>query len=146
MKTQYRFIAEVNCNTIQVASTQASGWVSDTQCSHFSFAIFGQDPEEVLKAIESVIEERNDHDKYHKEQELVLGYGTDKLRIVRQQAQVSISRGNLKILYYGSVDRLYGLPAVLRKAIDKYNKRCEKELEKDIQEYLKHLFLTKKSG
>lgn len=135
----YKFLVHVNTTCIQVASitdTSDGFGVMDNEHGHFSFAIFSQDPEDVLAAFEQIIEERQDPDNYYNTQEYVLrsSQWSDTIRFVRHCNTLSITRGNLKVLYNASVDRLLGLPAALRKAVDKYNKQYEKELEKDLQE------------
>ena len=135
----YKFLVHVNTTCIQVASitdTSDGFGVMDNEHGHFSFAIFNQDPEDVLAAFEQIIEERQDPDNYYNTQEYVLrsSQWSDTIRFVRHCNTLSITRGNLQVLYNASVDRLLGLPAALRKAIDKYNKQYEKELEKDLQE------------
>ena len=134
----YKFLVHVSTTCIQIASitdTSDGFSVLDNEHGHFSFAIFSQDPEDVLAAFEQIIEERQDPDNYYNTQEYVLrsSQWSNTIRFVRHCNTLSITRGNLKVLYHASVDRLLGLPKALRKAIDKYNKQCEKELEKEQQ-------------
>ena len=41
--------------------------------------------------------------------------------------QLSITRGNLKVLFYGHVGMLSGLPKAIRKAVKERDKLAEKE-------------------
>ncbi len=107
----YKFLVHVSTSCIQVASitdTSDGFSVLDNEHGHFSFAIFNQDPKEVLTAFEHIIEERQDPDLYYNTSEYVLraGQWSDTIRFVRNCNSLCITRGNLKVLYHASVDRL----------------------------------------
>lgn len=99
--------------SISVARTTA---FTDTQESHFSFAVFGVEPEEFIKALEDLIRHRDDPETYRQFKEVTLNAvrAYDTIRMTRDCTTLAITRGNRTVLYCGSIDRLRGLPKVLK--------------------------------
>ena len=69
-----KYICDVQPNHFVVASivcTHARAF-TDTQESHFSFAVFGVEPEDFIKALEDMIQHRECHETYYQPKEVVL--------------------------------------------------------------------------
>lgn len=129
-----RFLAHSTFSSLAVAGISENSQRADTDDSHFSFMIYTVCPEDFATAIEQCIIALDDCDMYSDLQEIVL-QGTrhyDTIRIVRDGQIVSITRGNLKVLFYGSLAVLRGLPKAIRKAIQKRNKLHEKCNDEDL--------------
>ena len=116
-----KYICDVQPNHFVVASIACTHvWAfTDTQESHFSFAVFGIEPEEFIKALEDMIQHRECHETYYQPKEVVLKAtrAHDTIRMTLDCTSLAITRGNLKVLYYGSIDRLKGLPKALTKVL-----------------------------
>jgi len=124
---QYKYLVDVqNCH-FSVASITKHGnahGVSDTVESHFSFVIYWVEPIDFIIALEGLIESRCNSDTYFDYKEKVLPgcSWSDTIRMTMQCTTLTITRGNMKVLYCGSIDRVLELPKVLRKEMDKFNK------------------------
>ena len=101
-------------------------YICDVQSSHFAvasvvctFAVYGIEPEEFIKALEDMIQHRECHETYYQHKEVVLKAtrAHDTIRMTLDCASLAITRGNLKVLYHGSIDRLKGLPKALKKSL-----------------------------
>ena len=115
-----KYICDVQPSHFAVASVVCtSAAFTDTQESHFSFAVFGIEPEEFIKALEDMIQHRECHETYYQPKEVVLKArrAYDTIRMTLDCASLAITRGNLKVLYHGSIDRLKGLPNALKKSL-----------------------------
>ena len=69
-----KYICDVQSSHFAVASvvcTHARAF-TDTQESHFSFAVFGVEPEDFIKALEDMIQHRERHETYYQPKEVVL--------------------------------------------------------------------------
>lgn len=117
-------ISGVKCDTSPMSLT-------DTDDSHFSFGIFSVEALKFAEALQKCIDNRLDPDNYWNSDwiELYSGNHYDVIRISRNCANISITRGNLKILYYGSVGSLAGLPEAIIKEYQRYDKQNTKELK-----------------
>ena len=115
-----KYICDVQPNHFAVSVVCTPAWaVTDTQESHFSFAVFGVEPEEFIKALEDMIQHRECYETYYQHKEVVLKAtrAHDTIRMTLDCASLAITRGNLKVLSYGSIDRLKGLPQALTKVL-----------------------------
>lgn len=116
-----KYICDVQSNHFAVASIVCTHVLTftDTQESHFSFAIFGIEPEDFVKALEDMISHRDGPETYYQPKEVVLKATRvhDTIRMTLDCTSLAITRGNLKVLYYGSIDRLKGLPKALKKSL-----------------------------
>ena len=131
-----RFICNVFANSFAVAGIQDNpSRLFDTDYGHFSFAVFGVEPEEFCKALDIVIAERDNASTYNDYKNSVLGRGFDQITLYRHCNTLSISRAGMKVCYVGDVDSLRGLTKVIRKAEVKYTTELEKELEKEARSY-----------
>jgi hypothetical protein len=127
---KYKYICNVSSTCLQLASiTTGSNAILDTDSSHFSFAVYTIDPLEFAQALEDCLNASNDFNTYWDHQEIVLKASNpfDTIRIFRHCRALSITRGNIKVLFYADVGRLYGAASVIRKEVQKYNARLEKE-------------------
>ena len=125
-----KHICSVGASHFLCAGIGNNVWVADTNDSHYSFAVFGIDPEEFAKAIEDMLhiyEERSLPSEY-KEIVLQSSRMCNTLRITLSGNSLAITRGNLKVLYHGYVGALIGLPKAIRKAVKDYERKLEKEL------------------
>ena len=116
-----KYICDVQSSHFAVASvvcTHARAF-TDTQESHFSFAVFGIEPEDFVKALEDMIQHRECHETYYQPKEVVLKATRvhDTIRMTLDCTSLAITRGNLKVLYHGSIDRLKGLPKALKMSL-----------------------------
>lgn len=104
-------------------------WPSDTDNSHYSFAVFGVDPEEFSKSLEELCNKATEYPGNLKGEEVVLRCGRmcDTIRMTLDGTTLSITRGNLKVLYHGYVGTLKGLPKAIRKAVQVLERKLEKE-------------------
>lgn len=134
-----KIIAHCDYKSLAVAGFSTMFVRSDTDDGHFSFIVYDVDATSFAEALEACLEERNNQDTYYNTQEIVLrAYrSSDTIRIVRDCASVSITRGNLKVLFYGSVDTLALLPKAIRKAIKERDAKEEKYQNEDNKAVLK---------
>lgn len=116
------------CSGIKILDDAA---MSDNQETHFSFCIYNIDAIEFADALQKILDNRLDPDKYRVydclELKSVSNY--DSIRITRDHTTVGITRGNLKVLYFASIDGLYGLPEAIRKEYKRYEAKVEKDAE-----------------
>jgi hypothetical protein len=116
-----KYICDVQPNHFVVASIVCTHTCTftDTQESHFSFAVFEVGPEDFIKALEDMIHHRERHETYYQPKEVVMKAtrAHDTIRMTLDCASLAITRGNLKVLYHGSIDRLKGLPEALKKSL-----------------------------
>ena len=105
-------------------------WPSDTDNSHYSFAVFGVDPEDFSKSLEELYNKATEYPGNLKGEEVVLRSGVmcDTIRMTLDGTTLAITRGNLRVLYHGYVGTLSGLPKVIRKAVQVWERKLEKEL------------------
>lgn len=101
----------------------------DTDSTHFSFAVYGVEPEDFAKAIDDFViaSENNESFRDSKFVELTTCQNSDTIRMQLNHGNVSITRGNLKVLFHGHVSILQGLPKAIRKAIVKRDIKHENE-------------------
>jgi hypothetical protein len=118
------------CSGIRIAD-EAS--MIDTDETHFSFGIYNIDALEFADALQRLLDNRLDIDKYRDYDyiELKASSNYDTIRMTRDCTSLGITRGNLKVLYFASTDSLHGLP----EAICKEYKRYEAKVEKDAEEW-----------
>ena len=113
-----KYICDVQPSHFTVASIVCAPAraFTDTQESHFSFAVFGIEPCDFVKALEDMIQHRECHETYYQPKEVVLKAtrAHDTIRMTLDCTSLAITRGNLKVLYHGSIDRLKGLPKALK--------------------------------
>lgn len=116
-----KIIAHCDYTSLAVAGFSTEYTRSDTDNGHFSFIVYSIDPLLFAQAIEGCLEQRNNQETYSNTQEIVLksSRSYDTIRLVRDCASLSITRGNMKILFHGSVDVLSMLPKIIRKAVEK---------------------------
>jgi len=127
-----KFIVQIFGNSFLVASL-TTAWItcSDTNESHFSFGVFGIEPEQFCCAVDTIIEARYNNDIYYDSQQIELSSVriSDKITFMRDCNQVSINRGGMRVMYYGSVERLVGMTEAIRKEYKKYMQKLGKELK-----------------
>lgn len=125
-----KFIVQIFGNSFLVASI-TTAWIncSDTNESHFSFGVFGIEPEQFCCAVDTIIEERYNHKTYYDTTHIELSAGSisDKITFMRNCHYVSINRGGMRVMYYGSVERLVGMTEAIRNEYKKYMQKLEKE-------------------
>lgn len=102
---------------------------SDTNSTHFSFAVYDVDPEDFAKVIEDFVAAARDNENYQQVKfvELTSYQCSDTIRMQFDHGIVSITRGNLKVLFYGHISILEGLPKAIRKAVVERDTKHEKE-------------------
>lgn len=116
-----KIIAHCDYTSLAVAGFSTEYTRSDSDNGHFSFIVYSIDPLLFAQAIESCVEQRHEQETYYNVQEIVLkaSRNHDTIRLVRECTSLSITRGNMKVLFYGSVDVLSPLPKIIRKAVEK---------------------------
>ena len=114
------------CSGIKVNAQGHS--TTDTDESHFSFAVYSIDPVRFADALQKCIDNRASHQSYWTQDwiELKSSLPHDTIRFQRDNATLSITRGNLKVLYIGCIDVLHGLPDAIYKEYKKYESKLEK--------------------
>ena len=102
---------------------------SDNDSSHFSFAVYDVDPEDFARVIDDFVAASRDNENYQQVKfvELQSYNSSDTIRMQFDHGTVSITRGNLKVLFYGHIGILEGLPKAIRKAIVERDVKHEKE-------------------
>lgn len=102
---------------------------SDTDSTHFSFAVYGVEPEDFANVIDDFVVAALSHELSDKTKfvELKAVNSYDTIRMQFDYGNVSITRGNLKVLFHGHVSILQGLPKAIRKAVVKRELKHEKE-------------------
>ena len=125
-----KHICVVGANHFLCAGIGDAKWASDTDNSHYSFAVFGVDPEDFSKAIEELFHKATDYPGNLNGEEIVLlgGRSCDTIRMTLDGTALAITRGNLKVMYHGYIGTLKGLPKVIRKAVKEHERKLEKEL------------------
>ena len=120
MKTM-KIIAHCDYTSLAVAGFSTEYTRSDSDNGHFSFIVYSIDPLLFAQAIDSCLEQRNQQETYYNVQEIVLKAprSYDTIRIVRECTSLSITRGNMKVLFHGCVDVLSTLPKIIRKAVER---------------------------
>lgn len=118
--THYNFV----CAGIKV---DHPAYLSDTDSTHFSFAVYGVEPEDFAKAIEELVKINSTSELHQAYKEIVLKVSNnyDTIRICMCYGNVSITRGNIKVLFYGHISALTGLPKTIRKAIQQRDSKEE---------------------
>ena len=124
-----KHICVVGASHFLCAGIGDARWASDTDNCHYSFAVFGVDPEEFSKSLEELCNKATEYPGNLKGEEVVLRCGRvcDTIRIVLDGTTLAITRGNLKVLYHGYVGTLKGLPKAIRKAVQVLERKLEKE-------------------
>lgn len=119
-----KIIAHCDYMSLAVAGISTYNRRPDCDEGHFSFIVYSIDPLDFANAIEECVNQRLEQKTYYDVQEIVLRAcrSYDTIRIVRECSSLTITRGNMKVLYYGTVDTLNSLPKVIRKAVAKRNK------------------------
>lgn len=122
-------IAHCDYSSLAVAGFSRHYTRPDCDTGHFSFIVYVVDPLDFANAVEECVHQRDEQETYHNVQEIVLraSRSYDTIRIVRECASLAITRGNMKVLYHGSVDALRGLPKIIRKAVKKRDITGEEE-------------------
>lgn len=134
-KTKYmHFTVHCTSTSMLVSGIKCSGhWQNmiDTDESHFSFAIYSVDPLKFASTLQQLLDNRMDNDKYRVSDYVELNAGAlhDTIRMSRDCTSLGVTRGNLKVLYCGSIDSLHGLPEAIRKEYAMYKDKSEKEAQ-----------------
>ena len=125
-----KHICVVGANNFLCAGLGNPRWASDTDNSHYSFAVFGVDPEKFSKSLEELFHKATEYPGNLKGEEVILPSGRmcDTIRMTLDGTTLAITRGNLKVLYLGYVGTLSGLPKALRKAVQIWERKLDKEL------------------
>ena len=125
-----KHICSVAANHFLCAGCGNGQWLSDTDNSHYSFAVFGVDPEDFSKSLEELYNKATEYTGNLKGEEVVLRSGRmcDTVRMTLDGTTLAITRGNLKVLYHGYVGTLSGLPKAIRKAVQVRERELDKEL------------------
>ena len=125
-----KHICSVGANHFLCAGCRNGQWLSDTDNSHYSFAVFGVDPEDFSKSLEELYSKATEYPGILNGEGVVLlgGRSCDTIRMTLEGTILAITRGNLKVLYHGYVGTLKGLPKVIRKAVKEYERKLEKEI------------------
>ena len=125
-----KHICSVGANHFLCAGCGNGQWLSDTDNSHYSFAVFGVDPEDFSKSLEELYNKATEYPGILKGEEVVLRSGKmcDTIRMTLDGTTLAITRGNLKVLYHGYVGTLSGLPKAIRKAVQVRERKLDKEL------------------
>lgn len=134
-KTKYmHFTVHCTSTSMLVSGIKCSGhWQNmiDTDESHFSFAIYSVDPLEFASNLQQFLNNREDTKKYrvYDYVELKTGAPHDTIRMSRACTNFGVTRGNLKVLYRGSIDSLHGLPEAIEREYRRYLEKSEKEAQ-----------------
>lgn len=133
MKQPYKYFVHCNYYNFFCTGVSTNYTACDTDNSHFSFGVFSVEPEAFADAIEEMFQHSQDYEKRQDYKEITLqsARGSDTIRITLDGTNIGITRGNLKVLYYGSISTLSGLPKAIRKAVEQRDKRYQKELEQE---------------
>ena len=125
-----KHICSVKVNHFLCAGVGDEQWTSDTDNSHYSFAVFGVDPEDFSKSLEELYNKATEYPGNLNGEEVVLRSGKmcDTIRMTLDGTTLAITRGNLKVLYHGYVGTLKGLPKAIRKAVQVWERKLDKEL------------------
>lgn len=125
-----KHICSVRVNHFLCAGVGYERWSSDTDNSHYSFAVFDVDPEDFSKSLEELYNKATEYPGNLKGEEVVLRSGRmcDTIRMTLDGTTLAITRGNLKVLYHGYVGTLSGLPKAIRKAVQVWERKLDKEL------------------
>ena len=134
-KTKYmHFTVHCTSSVMLVSGIKHSQhWMSltDTCESHFSFAVYSTDPLEFASNLQRCIDNRDSQDNYWKQDwiEIKCNIPHDIIRIQRDNASIGITRGNLKVLYFGNIDVLRGLPDAIEREYRRYVEKSDKEAQ-----------------
>ena len=125
-----KHICSVRVSHFLCAGVGDERWPSDTDDSHYSFAVYGVDPEDFSKSLEELYSKATEYPGNIKGEEVVLRSGRmcDTIRMTLDGTILVITRGNLKVMYHGYVGTLSGLPKVIRKAVQVWERKLDKEL------------------
>ena len=125
-----KHICSVGANHFLCAGCGNGQWPNDTDNSHYSFAVFGVDPEDFSKSLEELYYKATEYPGILKGEEVVLRSGKmcDTIRMTLDGTTLAITRGNLRVLYHGYVGTLSGLPKAIRKAVQVRERKLDKEL------------------
>lgn len=134
-KTKYmHFVVHCTSTSMLVSGIKCSGhWQNmiDTDESHFSFAIYSVDPLEFASTLQKFIDNCMDADKYRDFDECKFRTAVHHhcIRMTRDCTSLGITRGNLKVLYFGSIGSLHGLPEAIEREYRRYLEKSEKEAQ-----------------
>lgn len=127
---KYQHIVHCTYNNFVCAGIKQdhAAYQSDNDSTHFSFAVYDVDPEDFAKVIDDFVEAARRHELSDKTKfvELKAVGGYDTIRMQFDHGNVSITRGNLKVLFHGHVSILQGLPKAIRKVVVKRDTKHEK--------------------
>lgn len=112
-----------------VPSNKSELITMDSDYSHFSFAVFGVDPLVFCDKLEEVCNKAfNATDYFYNDFiEIKTSDFYDTIRISRDCRDISITRGNLKVLYHADVGALLGLTKAIRKEYRRYESKTVDE-------------------
>jgi len=114
-----KYLCNINYNNFAITGVSDSQNPLDTDDYCFSFIVFGVTPEDFIKEIQKcqAMREAGDMKTYS----VVLNeHNTrDNLRILYQGGYVSITRGNCKVLFHGSLGVIHGAVQSIAKTTSK---------------------------
>ena len=124
-----KHICVVGASHFLCAGIGDARWASDTDNCHYSFAVFGVDPEEFSKSLDDLCNKATEYPGNLKGEEVVLRCGrmSDTIRMTLDGTTLAITRGNLKVLFLGYVGTFSGLPKAIMKAVQVWERKLEKE-------------------
>lgn len=129
-----KYICNVATYHFSLAGIKEYGAVTDLDSDCFAFNVYGIEPDEFISYIKECKEihenpKQNNCSFILNEHNLV-----DNLRIVYNSGQLSITRGNLKVLYYGNFGSIYESIPCIEKANARFIKKFTKEMEEHAQD------------
>ena len=127
----FKFITAFGANSFSVAGLYQSPHPLDTERFRFTFIVYGISVQDFCDTISKLYLNSQDSLYYSTSEDVILKASTlkDTLRITREGSDLYITRGNLKVLYTGSVNDVNALCKELKTSYDEYLQISQKEEE-----------------
>ena len=107
LKNKLKIITHIGASSFSVAALAEARHPTDTDFNRFAFIVYGVSIPEFSEVISELYENcLNDNYMQYDERVIRTTKDSDTIRITRSGYLVNISRGNLKIIYSGSIGAL----------------------------------------
>ena len=127
----FKFITTFGANSFSVAGLHQSPHPIDTERFRFTFIVYGISVQDFCDTVYKLYLNSQDSLYSRKSDDVVVKAATlrDTLRITREGSDLYITRGNMKVLYNGSVNDINDLCKELKTSYDEYLQMSQKEEE-----------------
>lgn len=118
----FKFITAFGANSFSVAGLYQTHHPIDTERFRFSFIVYGVSVQDFCDTVHKLYTNAQDSLHYCSQDDVIVKAATprDTLRITRYGSDLYITRGNLKVIYAGSVNDINELCKELKQSYGEY--------------------------